>query len=225
MRIQKVLLAALTIALLAVAGALALLSGAASSGGAAPSGPSSGSGYKGMKLDKPAPAFTLTDQRGNEVSLADHRGKVVVLTLLDPHCTDICPVYANHYRLAYDALDEEQKQKVVFLAFNANNKKTSVEAIKAATQKWRLDKIPSFHFLTGNAEQLEKVWDAYNLEASGAPKPDNPGELQHSPAIYLIDQSGQLRRYLSTNFEGAPLPSALIVDRAKSLIEEGQGWW
>lgn len=93
----------------------------------------------------------------------------------------------------------------------------------SATQKWGLDRIPTFHFLTGSLEELADVWDAYNIEASGEPKPDRPDERQHSPAIFLIDQSGQLRRFISTNFEGAPPPSALIVERARALLNEG--WW
>lgn len=185
------------------------------------SGP--GTDYNGSKLDVPAPAFELTDQHGSAVSLADYRGKVVVLTLLDPVCTDICPVYANHYRLAYNALEEEQRKKVVFLAFNANDAMTSAEAVMSATRKWGLDRIPTFHFLTGSPDELAAVWDAYNVEASGDPKPGKPDELQHSPSVFVIDQSGQLRRFLSTNFEGAPPLSALIVERARALLNEG--WW
>ncbi len=185
--------------------------------------PGGGTRYKGVELDVPAPPFELTDQHGSAVSLADYRGKVVVLTLFDPICTDICPVYANHYRLAYNALDEQKRKEVVFLAFNANDRQTSVEDVMSATQKWGLDRIPTFHFLTGRPGDLATLWDAYNVEASGDPKPGKPDELQHSPAVYLIDQSGQLRRFLSTNFEGAPPLGALIVERARALLNEG--WW
>ncbi|MGH3149570.1 MAG: peroxiredoxin family protein, partial [Streptosporangiaceae bacterium] len=38
-------------------------------------------------LDVPAPAFQLTDQNGQPVSLASLRGKVVLMTFLDPVCT------------------------------------------------------------------------------------------------------------------------------------------
>jgi cytochrome oxidase Cu insertion factor (SCO1/SenC/PrrC family) len=165
----------------------------------------------------------LTNQHGDKVSLADYRGKVVVLTLLDPICTDICPVYANHYRPAYNALEEEERKEVIFLAFNANDRMTSVEGVRSATRRWGLDGIPTFHFVTGDAGELTAVWDDYNLEASGDPKSGKPGELQHSPAVFLIDQSGQLRRFLSTNFEGAPPLSALIVERARALLNKG--WW
>ena len=42
-------------------------------------------------LDYPAPAFSLTDQHGRDVTLASLRGKVVLLTFLDPVCTTRLP--------------------------------------------------------------------------------------------------------------------------------------
>lgn len=184
-------------------------------------GASSTSGYEGTPLEGPAPGFRLKDQNGSVVSLSDFRGKVVVLTLLDPVCTDICPIYAHQYRLAYQALGEEAAD-VAFLAFNANDEETSVEAMAAATKKWGLEEVPPWHFLTGSPEALRSVWSDYGLSASGPPKPDKPDEKQHSPAIYIIDHTGQKNRFLSTNFEGAPPASALIVKHVKALLGRGE---
>ena len=39
-----------------------------------------------------APAFTLDDQFGKRVSLADYRGKAVLLTFLYVECPDVCPL-------------------------------------------------------------------------------------------------------------------------------------
>ena len=180
------------------------------------------SSYEGTRLDQlegPAPGFRLLDQNGASVSLADFRGKVVVLTLLDPDCTDICPIYAYHYRLAYQALGQDAA-KVALLAFNANDEKTSVEDVMAATRKWGVDEIPTWHFLTGSPEALRAVWKAYGMVASSLPKPNQPNEKAHSPANFVIDQTGRRRWYLSTNFEGAPPLSALIVQHVRELLAE-----
>ncbi|MBI4342208.1 MAG: SCO family protein [Candidatus Omnitrophica bacterium] len=176
-------------------------------------------GYEGTKLDGRAPDFRLVDQNGNSVSLSDFRDRVVVLTLLDPDCTDICPIYAHQYRLAYKSLGEHAS-KVVFLAFNANDEKTSVDDVAAATKKWGMGEIPTWHFLTGSPETLQAVWKAYGLLASGPPKPDKPDEKQHSPAFFMIDQAGQRRWYFSTNFEAAPPASVLIVKHVMALLAE-----
>src|SRR6185437_10916652 len=52
---------------------------------------------KSSKLDLPAPNFTLTDQSGHQVSLASLRGKVVLLTFLDPVCTTDCPLMGAEF--------------------------------------------------------------------------------------------------------------------------------
>ncbi len=51
-------------------------------------------------VNRPAPAFSLTDQHGRNVSLASLRGKVVLLTFLDDTCSTDCPVIAQEFRLA-----------------------------------------------------------------------------------------------------------------------------
>lgn len=175
--------------------------------------------YEGTKLNDAAPGFRLVDQNGVSRSLEDFRGKVVVLTLLDPVCTDICPLYAYQYRRAYEALGQDAA-KVAFLAFNANDKKTSVEDVMAATKKWGVDEIPTWHFLTGSPDALHAVWKAYGMLGSGPTKPDKPDEKQHSPAVFAIDQAGRRRWFFSVNFEGAPPLSMLVVKRVKELLAE-----
>ena len=65
-----------------------------------PAGVSTALAYR-MQLStvptRQAPDFTLTDQNGDRVSMAGLRGKVVVLTFMDPHCTDICPLVSREF--------------------------------------------------------------------------------------------------------------------------------
>jgi len=157
------------------------------------------------------------DQHGRRVALADFRGKVVVLTLLDPDCADICPVYAHQFRLAQEALGTDAG-KVAFLAFNSNDEKTSIADVAAATKKWGVDRMSSWHFLTGSPDALRAVWRAYGVLGSGPPKPGRAHERQHSPSIFIIDQAGRRRWYLSAHFEGAPPASELIVRHVKALL-------
>ncbi|MGQ0654801.1 MAG: SCO family protein, partial [Betaproteobacteria bacterium] len=159
--------------------------------------------YDGTRLGDAAPDFRLTDQNGTSVALADVRGKVVVLTLLDPDCTDICPIYAAHLRIAHGELGADAS-KVAFLAFNSNDEKVSVADVAMASTKWGVDQIPNWRYLTGTPGELHAVWRAYGIMGSGPPKPGRAHEKQHSPAIFIIDQEGKRRWYISTNFEGAP---------------------
>jgi hypothetical protein len=51
-------------------------------------------------INIPAPGFTLTDQDGRTVTLSSLRGKVVLLTFLDPVCVTDCPLIAQEFRQA-----------------------------------------------------------------------------------------------------------------------------
>src|SRR3954454_15474511 len=51
-----------------------------------------------------APQFTLTDQHGKRVSMAEYRGKPVVVSYLYTHCKETCPIQAQMIRGALDDL-------------------------------------------------------------------------------------------------------------------------
>ena len=70
-------------------------------------------------LDFKAPAFTLTDQYGRPASLAGLRGKVVLLTFLDPVCTSDCPMIAQEFRQADQMLGSTARD-VELIAIVAN---------------------------------------------------------------------------------------------------------
>ena len=71
------------------------------------------------QLDTPAANFTLTSQDGRQVSLASLRGKVVLLTFLDPVCTTDCPLIAQEMRSA-DAMLGAKASNTELVAVVAN---------------------------------------------------------------------------------------------------------
>ena len=188
------------------------------------SGPLSPAGapgpYEGTPLDGPAPDFRLLDQNGARVALSDFPGKAVILTFFDSQCREICPLTAAHLHTAYQALGAEASS-VIFLGVNVNLEARAVADVAATTQKWRLDEIPTWHFLTGSAEELERVWVAYNIAVIPA---SEEGELLHTPGVYLIDQAGRQRWYISTPFDEASTPQAtatlstLLVKHIRDLL-------
>ncbi|MGQ0601887.1 MAG: SCO family protein [Anaerolineales bacterium] len=90
-----------------------------------------------------------------------------------------------------------------------------------------MDEIPTWHFLTGNAEELEPVWKAYHIDVM--PMPDEKA-VGHSPGVYLIDRTGQVRWYISTPFDEVGTPqwtpplSDLLVKhiRERALVQLGR---
>src|SRR3989304_5536632 len=140
--------------------------------------------YEGTSFDSSAVDFRLKDQNGATIALSDFRGRVVVLTFMDSQCREVCPLTAAHLRAAHQMLGDDATS-VVLIGVNVNVKVSAVADVMAITSKWRLDEIPTWHFLTGSAEELEPVWKAYGIAV--VPGED---EIQHTPGVYLIDQTG-----------------------------------
>lgn len=174
-----------------------------------------------------APDFSLTDQRGNRIGLADFRGKPIALAFLDPDCTDVCPLTALQFRFAAQALGDRAPD-AAFVAINVSTRAAAVGNMQSATEKWGNGEMANWYFLTGTPpEELRPVWAAYHVAAEAGPKPGKPNEQLHTPAVYLIDQQGRQRWYVSIPFElaaastwaGPPL-DRVIETRFRQLWQE-----
>jgi cytochrome oxidase Cu insertion factor (SCO1/SenC/PrrC family) len=143
--------------------------------------------------DRPAPDFRLTDQHGRTLSLSTFKGHVVVLGFTDPHCTDVCPIVSQETVDAFHDLGRAASN-VVFLSVNVNPYVTGVSDMAGYTERHQLSSVPSWHFLTGSAAELQSVWHAYSI-AVDAPTPT--ADVQHTDALYFIDPTGH-ERYLAS---------------------------
>jgi cytochrome oxidase Cu insertion factor (SCO1/SenC/PrrC family) len=149
-------------------------------------------------LDSKAPAFTLTDQHGRRVSLASMRGKVVLLTFLDPVCTTDCPQIAQEFKGADQVLGASARQ-VELVAIVANPLYHSIVYTRAFDTEQRLNNVPNWLYLTGSLAQLKQVWNNYAIAAQILPA---GGMIAHSDVAYVIDASGHTRTEL--DFDPGP---------------------
>lgn len=175
--------------------------------------------YEGTEIGDTAPAFLLTNQHGEEISLSDFQGKVVILTFMDTECIDTCPITALHLRQTFERL-ESDADKVVFLGINVNPESAGIEDLADASEKWQLDELPDWHFLTGNQSDLEQVWTDYFVGIQHG----TTGNIMHTSGVFIIDKSGQRRWYLSTpeddpNWQGPPLDEVLYP-LVKQILDE-----
>lgn len=150
--------------------------------------------YAGTALGWPAPDFELTDHNGTGVRLSAFRGRVVVLAFLDSRCDETCPLTAFELRLASLAVNDSA-DPVVFLGVNVNRDFNSVADVDEFTGTYLLQEIPTWRFLTGDFEKLSRVWSAYSVEVIDQPHEE---DYEHTPGVFIIDQDGVLRWYVST---------------------------
>jgi cytochrome oxidase Cu insertion factor (SCO1/SenC/PrrC family) len=146
-------------------------------------------------LNFPAKGFALTDQRGQTVSLASLRGKVVLLTFLDPVCTTDCPLIAQEFRAAGQLLGASSDQ-VELVAVVTNPIYHQVADTQAFDRQEHLDTVPNWLYLTGSVAQLRQVWKDYGISAEILPAGSMIG---HQDVAYVIDRAGHVRQELNTD--------------------------
>jgi cytochrome oxidase Cu insertion factor (SCO1/SenC/PrrC family) len=146
-------------------------------------------------LDVPAPGFSLTDQDGRTVSLASLRGKVVLMTFLDPVCTSDCPLIAQEFKQTGQLLGAQNKN-VELVAVVANQIYRSTAFTRAFDQQEGLATVPNWLYLTGSLSQLSAVWQHYGITVQNLPAGAMSG---HNDVAMVIDRSGQIRQEISTD--------------------------
>jgi cytochrome oxidase Cu insertion factor (SCO1/SenC/PrrC family) len=147
-----------------------------------------------VPLDLQARDFRLVSQSGQTVSLASLRGKVTLLTFLDPVCTD-CPPVTQELKAA-DTLLGAYGQQVELVAIAANSTRFDTVATQAFDQQEGLATVPNWLFLTGSLARLQQVWARYGISV-----PENfsvtanaMGIHSVSDIVFVIDKAGRIRQ-------------------------------
>jgi cytochrome oxidase Cu insertion factor (SCO1/SenC/PrrC family) len=143
----------------------------------------------------PAPSFTLTDQRGQRVSLPSLRGKTILLTFLDPVCVSDCPLIAQEFRQAGQLLGASNKQ-VELVAVNLNPLYHQLSYIQTFDKQEGLASVPNWLYLTGSPATLTKLYAKYGVSSQTLPA---GAMLGHSDIAFAIDKSGTIRQELDFN--------------------------
>lgn len=166
----------------------------------------------GTPIHGVAPDFTLTDQFGRAVSLSAFRGKVVILAFNDPLCTTICPLTTTAMVEAKRLLGPAGAQ-VELLGVAANPAATETRWVRAYSQAHGM--MHAWRFLNGSLARLKRVWHAYGIEAQVV-----AGQVDHTPAVYVIDTQGKLSRLFMTQMSYASVGqlAALFARAAASLL-------
>jgi protein SCO1/2 len=150
---------------------------------------SGGSGsFAGGELNppKPVPDFTLTDQSGKKISMADQRGKLVLLTFLYTNCPDVCPLITQKLNQALQMLGAN-RDDVRVLAVSVDPEGDTPKAVDAYAKAHHL--LPEFHYLIGSRDELTQVWKAYDVAAVAS----DPELVDHTAYTMLVDASGDGR--------------------------------
>jgi cytochrome oxidase Cu insertion factor (SCO1/SenC/PrrC family) len=199
---------------LAVIAALAV-AGCSSSGppatGTSPMSSANAAAMQNPNLDlgtslgnKPAPDIKLVNQFGQPMSLSQFRGRVVMLSFEDSECTTVCPLTTQSMVIAKELLGKAG-DSVQLLGVDANPDATKVADVMDYSRVHGM--INQWDFLTGPLAQLKSAWKAYDVAVQ-----IESGQIDHTPALYVIDQQGRLQKvYLTQMAYSSVTQSAQVL--------------
>lgn len=156
--------------------------------------------------------FALTDADGKARTLADYKGKVVVLFFGYAQCPDVCPTTMTEMAQVRQKLGKDgDKLQVLFVTVDPERDTPAV--MKAYMEAFD----PSFTALIPTPEQLAamaKDYKAYYKKVDG--KTPTSYSMDHSAASYIYDTQGRLRLYARYGAGVDPM-----VADVQALIKQG----
>lgn len=134
------------------------------------------------------PAFQLTDHRGNDVALADLRGRVVVVTGVYAVCSTSCPQILRQLKDLTDSLPPDIRGRVALLALSLNPEYDTSRLMNAIATAYAFP-YPQFRYLNGNPDQMRELLTRLQFAPVRNPR---TGAIDHANLFIVIDPEGRI---------------------------------
>lgn len=149
--------------------------------------------------------FSLTDHTGKRRTLADFKGKVVVIFFGFTRCPDVCPTTLAEMRAVKEKLGPQgDRLQVLFVTIDPerDTPKLLAEYVPAFD--------PGFLGLYGTPDEIAKTAKEFKVfyQKSPGSTPDNY-TMDHTSASYVFDTQGRLRLFVKYGQGPEPLVADL----------------
>jgi protein SCO1/2 len=135
--------------------------------------------------------FALPDVDGRMRTLADFRGRVVVVFFGFTQCPDVCPTTLQELALIKQELGADGA-RVVPVFITVDPERDTPDLLKAYVANFSPDAVA----LRGNAEQLQATAKAFRVIYNKVPNRSGDGyTMDHTAASFVFDPQGRLRLY------------------------------
>lgn len=155
-----------------------------------PTAPFHGTDIRGATFGR---QLALTDHDDRPATLADFRGKAVVLFFGYTSCPDICPTTLSRYTEVMKALGPEAK-RVQVLFVTLDPERDTPARLKEYVPWFH----PSFIGLTGSTAEIAEASREFRVFSAIKDVGGGMGYvLDHSAGSYVFDPAGKLRLFLN----------------------------
>jgi protein SCO1 len=137
--------------------------------------------------------FRLTDHTGKARTMADFRGKVVVIFFGYTQCPDVCPTTLTEMKQAMQILGKDA-ERVQVLFVTLDPKRDTQELLSKYVPSFN----PTFLGLFGDATATEKTAKDFKIFYRVAPgKTPESYTVDHTAASLVFDPQGRLRLFIN----------------------------
>jgi protein SCO1/2 len=156
-------------------------------------------------------ALALNDHNGKARTLADFKGKVVVIFFGFTQCPDVCPTtLAAMGNVVKELGADGDKLQVLFVSVDPERD------TPALLEQYVTAFHPSFLGLTGDAQATARATREFKIYVQKQPTKNGTYTVDHSAGTFIVDQQGRLRLFAQ---HGAATPA--FVQDIRTLLKQG----
>ncbi|HYH41129.1 MAG TPA: SCO family protein [Burkholderiales bacterium] len=132
----------------------------------------------------------LTDHNGQRRTLADFKGKVVVVFFGFTHCPDACPTTLSELATVAKELGPDADRLQVLLV-TVDPERDKPELLKQYVPSFN----PTFLGLYGTPEETTAAAKEFKVYFQKQPQPSGSYTMDHSAGTFVLDKTGTLRLF------------------------------
>ncbi|SOC37199.1 SCO family protein [Ureibacillus acetophenoni] len=173
-------------------------------------------------VNYPIEDFTMTDQRGDTVTLDDLKGEPWLAMFIFTNCTTVCPPMTFNMTGIQEELIERGVEDYKLVAFSVDPEFDTPEVLTRYLSNYPVPDDSKWHLLTGYDQKFIEQF-ALSSFKSFVKKPEDGGEVIHMSTFHLVDETGTLvKNYDGYSADGSISFDTIAIDM-KTLIEERLG--
>jgi protein SCO1/2 len=154
----------------------------------------------------------MTDHNGVKRTLADFRGKLIVLFFGYTHCPDVCPTTLSDVASAFKLMTPDEVKQVQVLFVTVDPERDTPEMLKGYVPYF----YPTFLGMYGTPAQTAAAAKEFHIYYKKHVESGPIGYLvDHTAGSYVLDRSGHLRL-----FQPYGQPPQDIAHDLKLLLQE-----
>jgi protein SCO1/2 len=139
-------------------------------------------------------SIELTDHTGQRRSLADFKGKVVVVFFAFTHCPDVCPTTMLELaRVAKELGPDASRFQVLMVTVDPE--RDTPEVLRQYVPSFH----PAFLGLHGTSEEIARTAKEFKVYYHKQPQQGGSYTVDHTAGAYVLDTRGRLRLFASYN--------------------------